>query len=55
MMRYTKEGIGEKIVDIVGSISKITKERYDDATMLANYGHIEPTLMTPEAIFDACK
>ena len=55
MMRYAKEGIGEKIVDIVGSISKITKERYDDATMLANYGRIEPTLLTPQAIYDAVK
>ena len=50
-----KEGIGERIVDIVGSISEITASRYDDTTMLANYGHIAPTLKTPEAIREEAK
>lgn len=54
-MRYCKEGIGEKIVDIVGSISEINAARYDEATMLANYGHIPPTLKTPEEIVAAAR
>ena len=52
MMRYAKEGVGEAIVDIVGSISNITESRYNDKTMLANYGHIPATLETPQAIYD---
>lgn len=53
MMRYTREGNGELMVNVVGSISRITKERYDDKTMLANYGHIEATLETPQEILGA--
>jgi len=52
MMRYAKEGVGEAIVDIVGSISNLTESRHNDKTMLANYGHIPATLETPQAIFD---
>lgn len=53
MMRYTREGNGELLVNVVGSISRITSERYDDKTMLANYGHIEATLQTPQEILAA--
>ena len=53
MMRYTKEGVGEQIVDILGSISLITEARYDDKTLLANYGHVPATMKTPEQIVDA--
>lgn len=53
MMRYTREGNGELMVNVVGSISRITKERHDDRTMLANYAHLEATLETPEEIYRA--
>ena len=50
MLRYTSEGVGEKILQVVGAISEITTRDYDDPTMLANYSlqKIEP--MTPEQI-----
>lgn len=53
MMRYTKEGNGELMVNVVGSISRLTAERHDDKTILANYGHVEATLETPEEILRA--
>jgi len=52
MMRYAKEGVGEAIVDIVGSISAITDQRHANVTMLANYGHVPATLKTPQEIYD---
>ena len=55
MMRYTKEGVGESIVNIVGSISNLTTQRYNDKTMLANYGHIPCNLTTPQEIYDAAQ
>lgn len=51
MLRYAKEGIGESIVDMIGSIGQITQERYQDRTMLANYGNIPYTLKTPKDIY----
>lgn len=53
MMRYTKEGNGELMVNVVGSISRLTEERHGDKTILANYGHVEATLQTPEEILRA--
>lgn len=53
MMRYAKEGVGEAIVDIVGSINVIDVARGSAPTMLANYGHIPATLKTPREIYDA--
>lgn len=53
VMRLTKEGIGELIVNIVGSIGVINVVRYNDKTMLANYGNIEATLTTPKEILVA--
>lgn len=55
MMRYTKEGVGEAMVNIAGSISAINAARYDDTTLLANYGHIEATLKTPAQIIATAK
>lgn len=52
MMRYTKEGIGEAIANVVGSISAITIERHDNKTMLANYGNVPATLETPAEIIE---
>lgn len=53
MMRYTKEGNGELMVNVVGSISRLTEERHGDKTILANYGHVEADLQTPEEILRA--
>ncbi|MFI3213945.1 MAG: hypothetical protein R3Y24_11430 [Eubacteriales bacterium] len=53
IMRLTKKGTGELIVNIVGSIGKINIERFHDSTMLANYGNIEATLSTPKEILVA--
>ena len=52
MMRYAKEGVGEAIVDIVGSINNVTLARHNDKTMLANYGNIPATMSDPQAIYD---
>lgn len=53
MMRYAKEGVGEAIVGVVASISAITSQRWDDATMLANYADLPATCSTPQEIYDA--
>lgn len=53
MMRYTKEGNGELMVNVVGSISRLTEERHGDKNILANYGHVEADLQTPEEILRA--
>lgn len=55
MLRYTKEGVGEQILQVVGAISLITERDYDDPTMLANYSlqKIEP--MKPDQIVDAAR
>lgn len=41
------------MVNVVGSISRLTEERHGDKTILANYGHVEATLQTPEEILRA--
>lgn len=50
MLRYTTEGTGEKILQVVGAISLITERDYDDPTMLANYSLQEIRPMKPEEI-----
>lgn len=55
MMRYAKEGIGEAIVGVVASISAITSQRYDYATMLANYANLSATCQTPQEIYDTAE
>ena len=52
MMRYTKEGVGEAFVDIIGSIGNVTMDRYNEWTFLANYAHITPTMNDPQKIDD---
>jgi len=52
MMRYAKEGVGEAIVDIVGSIGNLTMDLHNDKTFLANYSGIAPTMRDPQAICD---
>ena len=53
MMRYAKEGVGEAMVGVVASISAINTQRYDYATMLANYAGLPATCSTPREIYDA--
>jgi len=52
MMRYTKEGVGEAFVDIIGSIGNVTMDKFNEWTFLANYAHIEPTMHDPAKIDD---
>ena len=49
MMRYTKEGVGEAFVDIIGSIGNVTMDKFNEWTFLANYAHIQPTMNDPAA------
>ena len=50
MLRYAPEGVGEKILSVVGAISLITERDYDDPTMLANYSNQKILPMTPDEI-----
>ena len=52
MMRYAKEGVGEAMVDIIGSIGNLTLDLHNDKTCLANYSGIAPTMRDPQAISD---
>ena len=52
MMRYAKEGVGEAMVDIIGSIGNLTLDLHNDKTFLANYSGIAPTMRDPQAISD---
>lgn len=50
MKRYAAQGVGEAIVNVVGSIAKINMERYNDDNFLANYGNVPITLSSTKEI-----
>ena len=49
-MRWTKEGVGEKYVDIIVSLSAQSVALHGEKTALANYAEIPSTLKTQDAI-----
>jgi hypothetical protein len=52
MLRWTKEGIGEGIVDVVLSLDAQTKKLHGQEVATASYSQVRPTLETFEAIGD---
>ncbi len=55
MMRYAKEGVGEAIVNVIGSISELNDKLYQSPTILANYGNIKATLKTTAEVLDTIR
>lgn len=53
MKRWLSEDLGNRYIDAMLSLSRIAKEKYDEATMLASYSDLQPTMTTLEQVNDA--
>lgn len=52
MKRYLDEEMSHRYLDCILSLSRYSQKQYDEALVLANYSHAEPTMTTLDEIND---